>query len=373
MAAMIRRFGWSRNNYQILANAAAATKILAAGTEACGGNSQVDWQTIPDPAHIGSPILEAEPEGPFVITKHPGTGGSINRHTLAGVLLAGVGDPSAWQTPEVTVDLSEVRLEECGPERVRVTGARGSAPAKPRSREAIQPVWQAVAEILYCWPAPLEKAYAADRILRERVAGLDVVLEEIHSEFVGVNAAHGPAAPPQPDYPEVVLRITVRGARKEDVERAAREIAPLVWCGPPSGVILRHPGSPLPEFAAARGGTTGAAPAPVPAVMKTVRPAGGRVPLSHLAHTRSAPLGGGANIAVLAWSEEEFAALRRQLPAAEVQSYLGALVSGQVERYEAPGLHALNFVLPALRAGAHVNAVGASLLRISLYINPVNQ
>ena len=54
------------------------------------------------------------------------------------------------------------------------------------------------------------------------------------TEFFGVNACHGPVAVPNPDPPEVQLRIGVRGEREADVERFTREIAPLVLNGPPS-------------------------------------------------------------------------------------------------------------------------------------------
>ena len=59
--------------------------------------------------------------------------------------------------------------------------------------------------------------------------------EQILTEFVGVDATHGPlAGPPSPDIPEVQLRVGVRAPERVAVERFTREIAPLVLTGPPS-------------------------------------------------------------------------------------------------------------------------------------------
>jgi hypothetical protein len=80
-----------------------------------------------------------------------------------------------------------------------------------------------------------DKAKAADRILRERLADLGLEFEQILTEFVGVDATHGRlSGPARPDLPEVQLRVGVRARDRAAVERFTREIAPLVLTGPPS-------------------------------------------------------------------------------------------------------------------------------------------
>jgi hypothetical protein len=72
-------------------------------------------------------------------------------------------------------------------------------------------------------------------VLRERLSDLGLEFEQILTEFVGVNATHGPlSGPPDPDAPEVQLRVGVRASDRKAVERFTREIAPLVLTGPPS-------------------------------------------------------------------------------------------------------------------------------------------
>ncbi len=89
--------------------------------------------------------------------------------------------------------------------------------------------------LVYAWPDALKKAKRADRILRARLERLGLAFEEILTEYVGVNATHGRlAGTPDPDIPEVQLRIGVRARERAPVDRFSREIAPLILNGPPS-------------------------------------------------------------------------------------------------------------------------------------------
>ena len=100
--------------------------------------------------------------------------------------------------------------------------------------------------------------------------------------------------------------------------------------------------------------------------------------LSELAHTRSGDKGDTANIGVIAWREEDFAILKRELTAERVKAYLGDMVKGNVERYELPNLGALNFLLHGalggggtvtLRVDAQGKTYGAALLDMELDID----
>jgi hypothetical protein len=89
--------------------------------------------------------------------------------------------------------------------------------------------------LVYGWPDAVEKARAADRILRQRLDRMGLRFEEVRTEFVGWNATHGPlAGPPPADLPEVELRVAVRSSEKLPVERFTRELAPLILTGPPT-------------------------------------------------------------------------------------------------------------------------------------------
>ena len=54
--------------------------------------------------------------------------------------------------------------------------------------------YTAVGTLTYAWPDALEKAQAADEILRTRLADLGLRFDEIRTEFLGYNSCHGPLA-----------------------------------------------------------------------------------------------------------------------------------------------------------------------------------
>ncbi len=73
--------------------------------------------------------------------------------------------------------------------------------------------------------------------------------------------------------------------------------------------------------------------------------------LARIAHGRSGDKGNHANIAVIAYTAAGFTWLRENLTAERVAAYFAPLGPSKVERYEAPNLNALNFVLRDVLAG----------------------
>jgi hypothetical protein len=234
LAPMIHRFGWKSEEYDNLAAGTIAGHIIECGAQCTGGNCQVDWRSIPDMANIGYPIVEAEPDGSFVVTKHESAGGRVSTHTVKEQLLYELGDPKNYITPDCVADFTSIQLADIGPDRVRVSGIRGGKrPPMLKLSLSYANGWKAIGTLVYSWPQALEKARAADRIVRQRLERLGLRFDEIYTEFFGVNACLGPAAPPNPDPPEVQIRIGVRGQDRKTVDRFTRELIPLVLNGPP--------------------------------------------------------------------------------------------------------------------------------------------
>jgi hypothetical protein len=196
----------------------------------------VDWETTPDFAGIGYPILEGEADGSAVITKHAGTGGRVSVAGVTEQLVYEIGDPRCYITPDCIVDFTTAKLECAGPDRVRISGTRG-VPATDMYKVSISYAWgwKAVGYLAYAWPDAYAKAQLGDRILRERLARMDLDFDSIHTEFVGAGACHGASLAGQisADAPEVLLRVGVRSRDKAPVDRFTKEIAPLALNGPP--------------------------------------------------------------------------------------------------------------------------------------------
>ena len=235
LGPMIHEFKWAENDWDKLAAGTIAGHTVECGAQCTGGNCQVDWATIPDMADIGYPIIEADPDGGFVITKHEGTGGRITVASIKEQLLYEMGDPREYITPDCVADFTTIRLAQDGPNRVRFSGIKGR-PATDMYKVSISYAagYKAVGSLVYGWPDAYKKAQAADRILRARLDRLGLKFDHILTEFVGANACNGPAAgDPSPDLAEVLLRVGVRSGDKAPLERFARELAPLALNGPP--------------------------------------------------------------------------------------------------------------------------------------------
>ena len=235
LGPMMHEFRWARDDWDKLAAGTIAGHTVECGAQCTGGNCQVDWQSIPDFANIGYPIVEAEPDGAFIITKHKGTGGRVTVASVKEQLLYEMGDPREYITPDCIADFTSIQLEQCGPDRVRFSGIRGK-PATNFYKVSISysAGFKATGMLGYSWPDAYAKAQVADRILRERLDHLGLKFDAIRTEFGGVNACHGPlAGEPPPDIPEVILRFGVRSAYRTPIERFTKEIAPLALNGPP--------------------------------------------------------------------------------------------------------------------------------------------
>jgi len=235
LAPLMHEFGWAPDDWNRMAAGTIAGHIIECGAQCSGGNCQYEWRSIPSLANVGFPIVEASPDGTFVVTKHERTGGWVIIPSIKEQLVYEMGDPHSYITPDCVADFTTVRLEYEGRDRVRVFGIEGR-PATDTFKVSISysAGYKAVGTLVYSWPEAYDKAWAADRILRARLDRLGLKFDQILTEFVGANATHGPlAGTPSPDLPEVQLRVGVRSEDRTAVERFTKEIAPLVLTGPP--------------------------------------------------------------------------------------------------------------------------------------------
>lgn len=134
----VSHFGWTTESYDELAAAVVAGHIIECGTQATGGNfsgfrdlvsttSAGEQRPITDGTPLGFPIAEIAADGSMVITKHADTGGAVTVDTVTAQLVYEI-QSTRYANPDVTVDLTSLRLEQVGVDRVAVTGVTGSAP-----------------------------------------------------------------------------------------------------------------------------------------------------------------------------------------------------------------------------------------------------
>jgi hypothetical protein len=239
LAPMIHEFGWKADDWNRLSAGTIAGHSIECGAQSTGGNCQVDWETIPHLEDVGYPIIEAEPDGTFCLTKHAGTGGRVTVASVKEQLLYEMGDPHEYITPDCVADFTTIHLDQAGPDRVRFSGIRGRAATEfYKISISYSAGFKAIGSMVYAWPDAYKKARAADQILRLRLERLGLRFDAIRTEFLGANACHGiAAAEPSPEIAaqlaEVVLRIGVRSENRAAVERFTKELAPLALNGPP--------------------------------------------------------------------------------------------------------------------------------------------
>jgi len=224
-------FGWQWDDWRRLAGASVAGHLIECGAQATGG-FYPHWREI-DLAAVGYPVAELDADGDSVITKPAGSGGVVNRETVAEQLVYEIGDPAHYLTPDVDVDFTTVEIDECGPDRVSVRGAEGRpAPESYKVSLAYRDGYMATGQMLVYDRRPAEKARACAEIIFARLQAAGCEYTRWNVECLGAGeAVPGLHAAPQ-GLREVMLRISVHEPRREAVERFAKELAPLATSGP---------------------------------------------------------------------------------------------------------------------------------------------
>jgi hypothetical protein len=383
LGILMHEFRWGADDYDKLAAGSLVGHLLECGAQGVGG-LHTDWERVPNWENIGYPLAECDADGSFVITKPPDTGGLVIPGSVAEQALYEIGDPAAYILPDLIADFSQVRLEQDGPDRVRVTGARGRPPTKQYKVSATyQDGYRAVATVSIVGPDAAAKAErtGAALIARARLAFQERGLPDFtatHIEALGAEASYGPLSRARASR-EVLLRLVVVHADAKCLDLFARELGSVGISFAPgtTGIYTGRP-KPTPQIrlftffvdktateppAVSLGDEryrldipAGVSPpavgqdSPTPARPAKDLPEAGseptiEVPLLRLALARSGDKGDSANIAIIARDPVYVEVIRREVTAARMAEHFQHLVSGPVQRFEAPGLHAFNFLL----------------------------
>ncbi|MEX0780739.1 MAG: acyclic terpene utilization AtuA family protein [Balneolales bacterium] len=233
LAPLIHEFGWSYNDADKMAAGIIAGHILECGAQSSGGN-YTDWEEVENFSNIGFPIVEAYNDGNFVVTKHDNTGGLVNLGTVKEQLLYEIGDPANYITPDCVADFTSIHLQEVGENRVKVTGIKGK-PQTPFYKVSVSYNYgyKISSSLVYCWPDALKKAQVAKKILMDRAEALQLNFTDFRCEYIGFNGcSEQPVDDQYNELNEIQLRVSASAQNADDLNRFAREIAPLILTGP---------------------------------------------------------------------------------------------------------------------------------------------
>jgi hypothetical protein len=368
--------GWSRGDWDALAGAVAAGHVIECGPQATGGNYSF-LDEITDPRYPGFPIAEVAADGSCIITKHEGTGGLVSVGTVTAQLLYEIGEP-AYLNPDVVAHFDTICLRQAGPDRVALTGTKGSPPGGTL-KVALNMLggYRNTMTMVITGLDVEAKAEHAARLLFERLGGRDR-FEEADVRLLRFDRPDAPAN----ELATAHLRITVKDRDERQVGRAfsdaITELALSGYAGfhtttPPAGasaygvywpaliparLVSQQVHLPDGRILAVRS-DEGDPPAQAgPRAARVPEPQPGEpasadtvaVPLGRLCGARSGDKGGNANVGLWAASPAAYAWLLRHLTVEAFRALLTEASTLQVDRYELPNLLALNFVIHGLIA-----------------------
>ncbi|MBM3604195.1 MAG: DUF1446 domain-containing protein [Alphaproteobacteria bacterium] len=245
LGPLVAHFGWDWDDLDRIAAGTLIGHLLECGSQVSGGYfADPGVKDVPDMARIGFPIAEVMADGAAVLMKPPATGGRIDIATVTEQLLYEIHDPAAYLTPDVTLDVTGVRLEQLAPNRVRVTGARGR-PAPPRLKATVSypGEWLGEAGISYAGPNALARAELAVCTIRERLA-IRGLKPRLRADILGAvsvfdddsaSLRQGGAASGSGDY----RAHFAFGGDEATVRAACQEVGALYCCGPAGGGGVR--------------------------------------------------------------------------------------------------------------------------------------
>jgi hypothetical protein len=223
-----------------LANGIMVGHILECGGQASGGNAYSEWIGRDYKfSHLGYPIAHIEEDGSALITKLEDQGGKISRNTIREQLVYEIHNPNAYITPDVTVDFTQVKIEEIAPNKVRVGNAKGNARPEMLKLCIGQMEGYATEQLFYfSYPYAYDKAKAFVEAAKETWAILPFQYEELRINYLGINGIHEGAAPELPkevidNMNEVGVRIAFRHQDKKAGKLLIQSIVCLGLNGPP--------------------------------------------------------------------------------------------------------------------------------------------
>jgi hypothetical protein len=407
LGPLIHEFGWGPEDLGALSQGSLAGHLLECGPQSTGG-ILTDWEDVPAWENLGYPMAECRPDGSFVLTKPEGTGGLVDVRTASEQLLYEIGDPAAYLLPDVTCDWRQVELTDVGADRVEVTGARGRPP--PSTLKACAQVIDGYKSTALLFIGGRDAERKAKRLGSDFVRRAERLLDregfgplrDVDIEILGAESTYGPHSRAR-DTREVVVKIALHHDSRDAIASVVRETASFGLVVP--GLSGGGTGLPKPtplvrlrSYLVPRerlhaeidlDGTkiafeepalpTSAGPSFEPGPLADPYPVIDPVdlPLIAIAHARSGDKGADANIGVRARHPDFLPLLRDQLSADIVAKWFAHRIEGPVERYDLPGIHALNFVLrdalggggiASLRFDPQGKAYAQQLLDLPLHI-----
>lgn len=391
LGILMYEFGWNPQDFTKMSYGSLAGHIIECGAQATGGNF-TDWDTVNNPDQIGFPIVECYPSGDFYLTKPHNTGGIISNKAVAEQLIYEIADPKNYFLPDVICDWSHVTLTE-KEQKIHVQHAFGKPPTGlyKFAGTFVDGFKTSTAFLVYGIDSALKAQQVAVQIQRKVAAAFSnkgwAPFSQYNWDIIGTGATSGEHQMLESNRAtEVVLKISATHAEKQPLVYFSKELAQASTsltpglCQLSGGRPKVHPMIKLYTFLASQAlieetviiGETSHTLPPANAhlldradnkpatkkgldITQKLRPSdkaslapGENVQLIQICHGRSGDKGDHANIGIIARAPEYWPVIQQLLTPQWVASvFIHHLdkPTSQVERFELPGIYALNFML----------------------------
>ncbi|MDW0116097.1 DUF1446 domain-containing protein [Sporosarcina thermotolerans] len=234
LAPMIHHFGWSVDDYDLMAKGTVIGHLLECAGQLTGGYfADPGKKDVSGLAYLGFPIAEIQSDGSALLTKVPGTGGSLTLRTVKEQLLYEVMDPSSYITPDVVADFTTVNLKEDGEDRILLTGGKGKErPSELKVSVGFDAGFIGEGEITYAGENAYGRAELAGSIVKERISEN---YEDFKVDYIGAISAHRGSFDYKGTPYEVRLRVAGKTFEEDKARRIGEEVEALYTNGPAGG------------------------------------------------------------------------------------------------------------------------------------------
>ena len=367
VGAAAAHFAWKRDDWDALAGAVVAGHVLECGAQSTGGNFSFFTET--ELGRPGFPIAEIEEDGSCIITKHPGTGGTVTVDTVRAQIVYEI-TGARYAGPDVTTRFDTMRVIQDGTDRVRIHDATGEPPP-PTLKVCLNNVGGFRNDVSFVLVGLDIEAKA--KLVRQQ---MEAALPKPPAEMVWNLLRTDREDADEEARASALLRVVAKDRDPSVVGRVFSGAAVELALSSYPGFTLTAPpgdGSPygvysaayvaaeaVPHVAVLADGTRVAiapsertlplAPVGAPDLPPSPRAPGETVrgPLGLIMGARSGDKGGTANIGVWARTEEAYRWLVHTLDVAKLQALLPETAAFPVERHLLPKLWAMNFVVDGI-------------------------
>jgi hypothetical protein len=234
----IAHYQWNATDWDKLAGATMAGHLLECGAQVTGGYfADPGKKEVPGLENVGFPIAEIFDDGSCVIGKADHTGGLVDCRTVKEQLLYEVHDPAAYITPDVVADITQAKVEQIGPDLVRLSGVKGHARTSTLKVLAyFDGGWLGEGEISYAGPNAEARARLAMQVMQKRMGHH----MELRFDLIGLTSILGDddgimlTSTPVTLSRDVRLRVAAKHESLAIIDLLLQELTAL-WTGGPAG------------------------------------------------------------------------------------------------------------------------------------------